>query len=301
MAHVVTLAVNPASAKLTQATVDAVRKAVSGGSFEWLAEGIACDIAVESAPDTGAIAKVLYGSPVSGEAVDFIAQPASARRKELLISDMDSTMITIECIDELADFIGKKPEVARITERAMNGELNFERALVERVRLLKGLPEEILERCYRERVQMMPGARALVATMRSHGARCVLVSGGFTYFTKRVAEQLGFHEDRANVLEVKDGKLTGEVLPPILGKEAKLEALKETMAQLGSAPERSLAVGDGANDLPMLLEAGLGVAYHAKPSVQASARAKLNHCDLSALLYAQGYRQEEILFEAEVA
>ncbi len=198
---------------------------------------------------------------------------------------MDSTMITVECIDEMADFVGKKAEVARITERAMNGELDFAQALCERVALLKGLSESTLQQCYDERVKMMPGAKELIAAMRKQGGYTVLVSGGFTFFTSRVRDVLGFHEDFSNRLEVENGMLTGRVIPPILGKEAKLQTLKDTCKNLGISTQNVIAVGDGANDLPMLLEAGLGVAYHAKPVVQAQASARINHCDLSALTY----------------
>lgn len=223
--------------------------------------------------------------------IDAIVQPCPVTPKKLLISDMDSTMITVECIDELADFVGKKSEVSKITERAMNGELNFEAALTERVALLKGLPESVLEQCYSERVKMMPGAKELLQAARQSGAHCVLVSGGFTFFTSRVREELGFHEDHSNTLEIVDGKLTGRVIPPILGKEAKLATLQATCKKLGIKTDEVLAIGDGANDLPMLLAAGMGVAYHAKPSVQAQAQHRISHCDLSALIYAAGFTQ----------
>lgn len=220
---------------------------------------------------------------VEGLPFDAIVQPVDYRRKKLLICDMDSTMITCECIDELADFVGKKAEVSSITERAMNGELQFEEALRERVRLLAGLAESELQRCYEERVKMSKGAKELVQHMRKAGAHCVLVSGGFTFFTSRVAAELGFHEHQGNVLEVVNGKLTGKVLAPILGKEAKLQALQEQCTRLGILPQEALAIGDGANDLPMLLAAGLGVAYHAKPIVQRHARARLNYGSLDML------------------
>lgn len=235
--------------------------------------------------------KDLLAQALKGKAIDYIIQPVETKQtrcKKLLISDMDSTMITVECIDELADFVGKKAEVAAITERAMNGELDFEAALTERVALLKGLPESVLQTCYDERVRMMPGARSLVQGMREKGARCVLVSGGFTFFTSRVAEALGFHEHYANELEIENGVLTGRVVPPILGSQAKLATLQAKVKELGITPEDVLAVGDGANDLPMLLAAGLGVAYHAKPSVQAQAQHHVNHGDLSVLAWAEG-------------
>ncbi len=267
--------------------MQAVAAAAVDGRVEWRKAGEACDV-------IGAECRVQNAdrdSPLSALCTlhsafyDYILQPHPKPRRRLLICDMDSTMITVECIDELADFVGKKAQVAAITERAMNGELDFAAALTERVRLLAGLPEATLQRCYDERVRMMPGAKELLAHMRSQGAHCVLVSGGFTFFTARVAAELGFHEHYANTLEIKDGRLTGEVVHPILGKEAKLATLKECCRTLGISSQEVLAVGDGANDLPMLLEAGLGIAYHAKPVVQAQARARLNVCDLRALVY----------------
>ncbi|ACL95647.1 phosphoserine phosphatase SerB [Caulobacter vibrioides] len=226
-------------------------------------------------------------------AVDFAIQPAANRRKGLLIADMDSTIINVECLDELADFAGVKAQVSEITERAMRGELAFEGALRERVGMLKGLGVSALQACYDERVRLNPGAETLVRTMAKHGARCALVSGGFTFFTSRVAEAAGFHLNRANTLIELDGALTGAVGDPILGKEAKLAALREETAALGLTPADALAVGDGANDLAMIEAAGLGVAYRAKPIVAAQADAKVDHTDLTTLLYFQGYKAEE--------
>lgn len=226
-------------------------------------------------------------------AVDFAIQPASNRRKGLLIADMDSTIINVECLDELADFAGVKAQVSEITERAMRGELAFEGALRERVGMLKGLGVSALQACYAERVKLNPGAETLVRTMAKHGARCALVSGGFTFFTSRVAEAAGFHLNRANTLIEQDGVLTGAVGDPILGKEAKLAALREETAALGLTPADALAVGDGANDLAMIEAAGLGVAYRAKPIVAAQANAKVDHTDLTTLLYFQGFKAEE--------
>lgn len=230
---------------------------------------------------------------VADLAVDFAIQPAANRRKGLLIADMDSTIINVECLDELADFAGVKAQVSEITERAMRGELAFEGALRERVGMLKGLDVSALQACYDERVKLNPGAETLVRTMAKHGARCALVSGGFTFFTSRVAEAAGFHLNRANTLIALDGVLTGAVGDPILGKEAKLAALREETAALGLTPADALAVGDGANDLAMIEAAGLGVAYRAKPIVAAQADAKVDHTDLTTLLYFQGYRAEE--------
>ncbi len=226
-------------------------------------------------------------------AVDFAIQPVENRRKRLLIADMDSTIINVECLDELADFAGVKEQVSEITERAMRGELAFEGALRERVGMLKGLGVEALQSCYDQRVRLNPGAEILVRTMAKHGARCALVSGGFTFFTSRVAEVAGFHLNRANTLIELDGALTGEVGDPILGKEAKLAALNEETADLGVTPADALAVGDGANDLAMIEAAGLGVAYRAKPIVAAQAHAKVDHTDLTTLLYFQGYKTED--------
>jgi phosphoserine phosphatase len=221
--------------------------------------------------------------------VDVCVQPAEGRRKRLLVADMDSTIISCECLDELADFAGVKAAVSAITERAMRGELNFESALRERVGMLKGLPVNALQDCYDQRVRLNPGARTLIATMGASGAKCLLVSGGFTFFTGRVAAAAGFAGDRANRLIEADGLLTGAVAEPILGKAAKLSALREEAAILGLEPSATLAIGDGANDLAMIEAAGLGIAYRAKPIVAAQAHARIDHADLTALLYFQGY------------
>ena len=231
------------------------------------------------------------GAPPAGlglEGIDVNLVPAEGRRKRMLIADMDSTIIGVECIDELADFAGLKAEVAAITEAAMRGELDFEAALIARVALLKGLPESALERCYAERVRLNPGARTLVRTMAGLGAVTALVSGGFTFFSERVARAAGFARHQANLLLVRDGALTGEVARPILGRAAKLAALVAIAAEAGIGPEAALAVGDGANDADMVMAAGLGVAYRAKPALAAVADATLVHSDLTALLALQG-------------
>ena len=220
--------------------------------------------------------------------VDVNIVEAGGRRKRLLLADMDSTIIGCECVDEIADFVGVKPEVAAITERAMQGDIAFEAALRERVALLAGLPVAKLEEVYQQRVRLNPGAEVMVRTMAAAGAATALVSGGFTFFADRVAAAAGFGQARANVLVDRDGVLTGEVAAPILGADAKLAALNEISAQIGAAPSQALAVGDGANDLPMLRAAGLGVAYRAKPVVAAEAKARLDHSDLTALLSLQG-------------
>jgi len=291
MKLVITLLANPAKEPLSAAFVESMAPSLATQDLhvektQWLKEGVACDVFVAH-PDVKhvdeRVARIVADQPY-----DAIVQPVAGRRKKLLISDMDSTMITVECIDELADFVGKKAEVSRITDRAMNGELDFEAALTERVALLRGLSEKMLQEAYDERVKMMAGAKELVGAMRAGGAQCILVSGGFTFFTSRVRDVLGFHEDFSNQLEIQNGMLTGRVIPPILGKEAKLATMLEACRKQGITSDEVLAVGDGANDLPMLLAAGLGVAYHAKPIVRAQANARLNYCDLSALVLAQG-------------
>jgi phosphoserine phosphatase len=224
---------------------------------------------------------------------------ANKRRKKLLVADMDSTIINVECLDELADMAGLRPQIAAITERAMRGELEFEAALRERVGMLKGLKLDALEKTWLERVRLNPGAKSLIATMRAHGAHTMLVSGGFGYFTRRVAEAAGFHAERGNTLLDDGERLTGAVGTPILGRAAKLEALEEAVTRLGIDFAESLAVGDGANDLAMIQKSdkngGLGVAYHAKPVVAAAAGAAINHNDLTGLLYLQGYSDDEIV------
>ncbi|MDB5482105.1 MAG: serB [Caulobacteraceae bacterium] len=228
-----------------------------------------------------------------GRTVDFCVQPAEGRRKRLLVADMDSTIISCECLDELADFAGLKAEIAAVTERAMAGEIPFETALTERVARLAGLDLAMLQRTYDERVRLNPGARTLARTMTAHGARCVLVSGGFEFFTERVAKAAGFAAHRANRLIDDGARLTGAVGQPILGREAKLAALMEEAAALGLDLSETLAVGDGANDLAMIEAAGLGVAWRAKPVVAARADARVDHADLTALLYFQGYGADE--------
>ncbi len=232
-------------------------------------------------------------APAQG--ADWAITPAANRRKRLLISDMDSTIIGQECLDELADFAGLKGEVSAITERAMRGELDFAGALTQRVAMLKGLNLSALEACHAERVRLNAGARELVATMKAHGARAVLVSGGFRYFTSRVAAMAGFEADRANTLIDDGAVLTGAVGQPILGREAKLTALLEETAALGLTADDALAMGDGANDLDMIRAAGLGIAYTAKPIVAAETRARIEHTDLRAALFFQGYAISDIV------
>lgn len=251
----------------------------------------AAEWALPEALNPGALELVQAVAEDAG--VDYAHLPAEGRRKRLLIADMDSTIIGCECLDELADYAGKRAEISAITDRAMRGELDFEGALIARVGMLKGLDAEALSACFEARVRLNPGAQTLVATMRAHGARAVLVSGGFTYFTARVATLAGFDAHRANTLAVDNGALTGEVGRPILGREAKLAALEEEAAALGVTAARALALGDGANDLAMIQAAGLGVAYSAKPIVAAQAHARIDHTSLETVLFYQGYARAE--------
>lgn len=257
----------------------------------WLARGKACDITFES--EGGKRPEAALRAHLAKTNIDLAIQPAEGRRKKLLIADMDSTIIQQECIDELAAELGLKAQISAITERAMRGEIAFEPALRERVGLLQGLTVEALERVYRNRITETPGGRMLVHTMREHGHACALVSGGFTFFTERVAHAVGFNTNQANKLTIANGKLTGGVAEPILGREAKIEALLKLRDELGLKPHETMAVGDGANDLGMIEAAGLGVAFHAKPVVAEAADARIDHGDLTALLYLQGYTEDE--------
>jgi phosphoserine phosphatase len=262
------------------------------GEIVWLSPDRAFEIAFIGDPG----ATLLKArAAAAGLNADINVVPIGNRRKRLLVADMDSTFITCECLDELADMAGLKPRIAAITERAMRGEIEFESALRERVGLLKGLSLDALERTYKERVRLTPGAKALVATMRAHGARTLLVSGGFTYFTGHVARDAGFHDHSANVLLDDGNALTGKVREPILGREAKLAALEREAKTLGITLAETLAAGDGANDLDIIRSAGLGVAFHAKPVVAEAASARIDHGDLKALLYLQGYSDRDIV------
>jgi phosphoserine phosphatase len=299
MAYVATLISNPAGPALHSAHLAAVAQALPhAGAATWLRDGVAADIPF-TRPDRplAALADAARAA-LAGAPIDVVVQPVAHRRKRLFLADMDSTMIGQECIDELADYVGLKAEVSAITERAMRGELAFEPALRERVALLKGLPLGVVDEIIHSCITLTPGGKALVGTMRRDGAYTALVSGGFTVFTSRIGAMIGFHEDRSNVLEVEDGRLLGVVREPILGKEAKLERLIALRTERNLPKEATLAVGDGANDLAMLGEAGLGLAFRAKPAVAAAAHGRIEHADLTALLYVQGYRGEEILAAA---
>ncbi len=270
------------------ATAQLAAAGVMAGPPQWIDRGSAADL-----PLTGDAARARAVLAEWPAPVDVVLHRAGARRKRLIIADMDSTMITVECIDELADYAGIKPQIAAITERAMRGELDFRAALAERVALLAGLDASVIDRCLAERVALMPGARTLVQTMAAAGARAVLVSGGFTRFAEPVAAEIGFHRAVANRLELAGGKLTGKVADPVIDSAAKRAELEAEVAALGITAADALAVGDGANDAPMLAAAGLGAAYRAHAVAQAAASASITHGDLTALLWAQGYKRHE--------
>ncbi len=292
---VATLIADPERLVLSDARID--RAALALGGIErrrWLCKGVAADLVL-----TGALAETRrrLAEHCAGEPVDVVVQPLAGREKRLVVADMDSTLIGQECVDELAAVVGLGAHVAAITERAMRGEIDFEPGLRERVALLKGLPVGVIDDVLESRIELNPGARTLARTMRSRGARFVVVSGGFRQFTSAVAALVGADEDRANTLRVEDGLLTGEVVEPILGREAKRAALLDIAGAMGLQPDETLAVGDGANDLAMLAAAGLGVAYRASPLVAAAADAAIAHGDLTALLYAQGIGREAFVEE----
>jgi len=294
--HVLTL-ISASRDGLTAETVDAIREALRHlgadvGRPDWLAERTVCDLPFADLNDdqADAAARALLGDAP----VDVLAQPGGERRKRLLIADMESTLIENEMLDELADYVGKRAEIAAITARAMNGELDFAGALDARVKLLAGLDQSVLDESA-QRIRYMPGAAALIATMQASGAQTAIVSGGFRWYTALVANKLGVGQEFGNNLEFKHGKLTGKVVPPILGRAAKLETLVRLATEAGLPLAATLAVGDGANDLDMIGAAGLGVAFRAKPIVAAQAKWRVMHGDLTALLYAQGYREGEIV------
>ncbi|MGE3986414.1 phosphoserine phosphatase SerB [Pseudorhodoplanes sp.] len=294
MTHVATL-IAAADTRLTDDSLARAQAALPQATdIQWLARGVAADI--EFIPDASIDQRQVTDhlrAALAETPVDIAVQPLAHRRKRLLVADMDSTMIGQECIDELADLVGLRAHVSAITDRAMRGEIAFEPALRERVALLKGLPASVIDEVIADRITLMSGARALVGTMRAHGAHTVLVSGGFSLFTREIAEMIGFDENHANTLLVRDGTLTGHVEEPILGREAKLDTLLEVARYLKLPLAETMAVGDGANDLAMIGRAGLGVAYHAKPAVADAAQVRIDHGDLTALLYLQGYRRDE--------
>lgn len=296
MSLVATLICNPANPALDSTIVDgALAVLPSAGPAQWLFEEVAVDIPFESSTDDLHAIESRLREARGDLPIDIVVQPVAARRKRLFLADMDSTMIGQECIDELADFAGLKARVAKITERAMRGEIAFEPALRERVALLKDMPVSVVDELLAKRITLTPGGRELVMTMRANGAYTCLISGGFTLFTNAIAAKIGFQENRANELVVHDGKFTGEVREPILGRATKLATLIELTESFDLDEIDTLVAGDGANDLAMIQKAGLGVAYHAKPQVSAAAAARIEHGDLTALLYAQGYKREEFV------
>ena len=294
MAFVATLIANPSNPVLVPAIAEQAADAVKASGLYWLADGIACDVVLRDGTDVEA-AEANILAVIGSAPIDLVIQEADTRRKKLLIADMDSTMIGQECIDELAAEVGLKEKVADITARAMNGEIAFEPALRERVALLKGLPLSVVDDVIAKRITLTPGGPELIATMKAKGYYAALVSGGFTVFTNRIGATLGFDENRANVLLEENGILTGLVEEPILGKQAKVDALNDIAEKLGISTDDVMAVGDGANDLGMLQLAGAGVALHAKPTVSAQARMRIDHGDLTALLYIQGYRKTDFV------
>ena len=295
MRNILTLISNAANPALNDEIVNSYAAGLENvTAISWLSEGVAVDILFDGDLDK---ARENLGPDLAGEKFDFAFQSAEHRQKKLLVADMDSTIIQCECIDELADFAGLKAKVSAITQAAMRGELDFEQALRERVALLTGMEADVLEKVYSERVRLMPGAIALIKTMNAKGANTVLVSGGFTFFTSRIAEVTGFQTNRANVLEIRNGKLTGQVLDPVVDSSTKINSLIEFREMAGLSPEQTMAVGDGANDIPMIREAGLGVAYHPHPAAAEAADITLRHADLRALLYLQGYADSDFVEE----
>lgn len=290
--HIVSLIAAPGSQALDEGLVIQAAALIGTGAGRWLApnEAWEADVTAPAGDLAQRLAALTGGRPVD---VNVLALRGTARRKALLVADMESTIIVQECLDELADYAGVRPRIAEITERAMRGELDFEAALKERVGLLAGLDARVLQEIYDARVTLMPGAPVLIATLKAHGATCALVSGGFTFYTEKIAARLGFDVQQANRLDIAAGRIAGTVASPILGREAKLEALQRLARDRGLSEADCIATGDGANDLAMIKAAGLGVAFRAKPIVAAEAAASLRHGDLTGLLYLQGYRADE--------
>ncbi len=296
MTYILTLIANPQNPALSSTVVADVATAVGTKPPQWLAPDIACDILIaETQPFDKDVVRAVTRQALGTAPIDIAIQPQAHRRKRLLIADMDSTIIGQECIDELGAAVGLKSQISEITIRAMNGEFPFDESLIRRVQLLKGLPEKALEEVFNARISINPGARELVATMRANGAYCALISGGFTYFTRRIAKMVGFDFQDANTLIFENGILNGEVTRPILDRDSKLVALKKFRSERNYLKEDVLAVGDGANDLAMIEEAGLGVAYRAKAKLAQAADVTIEHSDLTALLYLQGYKATEIV------
>ncbi len=293
--HVLTLIGNARSARLEPVHVERVCRGLGViGKTDWLADGEACDVFVDSPLSTADISDHARDA-LSGTAFDAVCTPTEGRRKKLLISDMDSTIIDQECIDELGDALGVGSRIREITQAVVQGNISFSDALRERMALMKGMEHDLLMSVYEGRITLKPGARTLVQTMRHHGAYCILVSGGFSFFTRRIAERVGFHDHQGNELVFEDGKLTGEVQEPILGRTAKLKTLMWLCDEKGLEPSDLLAVGDGANDIKMIEAAGLGVAFHGSDSLKSQANARIDHGDLTALLYIQGFRKSEFV------
>ncbi|MDJ0931194.1 phosphoserine phosphatase SerB [Breoghania sp.] len=299
MSHIATLISNPAEPAVDDALLRKLSHMTPGaGPARILNPGIAADLPFEAGdiPGHGDFLATLRDE-LAGLPVDLFVQKAEGRRKRLLLADMDSTMIGQECIDELAAEVGVKEHIAAITERAMRGEIAFEPALRERVSVFKGLPVAAIQRVIDQRITLTPGGRTLVQTMKADGARCALVSGGFTHFTGAISKMIGFDENHANTLETDGDMLACTLHEPILGKDAKLGHLKRLTAEVGLDPSQTMAVGDGANDLAMIQASGLGVAFHAKPAVAVQADARIDHGDLTALLYLQGYGVDEFTID----
>lgn len=290
MPFVATLIAPPSNPILVPQLAETIAKRLDASGLYWLADGVACDLALKDGVNLDECAEIIKAA-IADKPIDYAIQNVETRRKKILIADMDSTMIDQECIDELAAEVGLKEKVSGITARAMNGEIEFDAALRERVGLLAGLPVGVIDEVIAGRITLKSGGKALVATMKKNGAYCALVSGGFTVFTQKIANIIGFDENRANILLEENGVLSGKVADPILGMQAKVDALNDIAGRLNITPDDAIAVGDGANDLGMLGIAGSGVALHAKPSVAAQAKIRIDHCDLTALLYLQGYRK----------